>query len=166
MAMDTKNYDSESDSRKKQKISNELEHAWNYFQIHANQRISLFRFYIVFFSIYVTGAGFLLVRFPYNRIFDELSAITISIAFIIITIMFQLLDLRNRQLIHYAERALRDIEKNFDNKIYRVFSKEFKDKIHGNSRTGHTTCFSIIFICSYLVAVIFIIFAIYSAYHC
>ncbi len=131
-----------------------FDHLWKYFEIHANQRISLFRFYIAFFVFFITASGYLLIRFTFLGIFSEISAMALSLTFILITIIFQLLDNRNRQLIHYAEEGLENMEDQLFNNKDKCFKKEKEDK---NSRIHHTTCFSIIYIFSYVFSFVLLL---------
>ena len=130
-----------------------FEHLWKYFEIHANQRISLFRFYIAFFSFFIAAAGALLLRFSFPGPFAEISAILVSIVFFIISLNFHLLDRRNRQLIHYAEDGLRSLEsKCIDDdecNLVRVFTKEKEEQ---DRRARHTSCFRSIYISAYSIS--------------
>ncbi len=123
-----------------------FEHGWRYFELHANQRISLFRYYIIFFSLYVTGVGFLLIKSSNLPCKTENEFITIaSIIFILITIIFWLLDCRNRKLIHIAEASLRKFEDVHSlNLSFKIFTKE--KKVSSNTWIRHTCCFSALFI--------------------
>lgn len=148
-----------------------MDYIWKYFELHANQRIALFRYYMIFITIYIYGVGYLAVRFPGNGNDEELLAILISTVFIFITCTFRRLDLRNRQLIHYAEAALRYLESNFksttminersfnDVNEIKIFTHEFNEKYKKHSCTGHTDCFKRIFWCANTAAALFIFVA-------
>ena len=135
------------------------EHAWRYFELHANQRIALFRFYIVFFSIFATAACFLLIRFPYNRVIHEFSGIFLGLVFVALTIVFHLLDKRNRQLIDYAENGLRYLEQSFVHEM-QIFTQEDLDCKNKNSCIQHSSCFNTIFIAGYIMGVMYVVFSI------
>ena len=133
----------------------DLEHCWEYFKFHGKQRISLFRFYIAIFTFFLASSGFLALRFCEPEIFAELSSILISIVFVIVTVIFHLLDRRNRQLIHYGEDGLREIENkylNADLSKVNVFTHERNDVCDKESKTGHTVCFRTIYILAYVSA--------------
>jgi hypothetical protein len=66
------------------------------------------------------------VRYPSVRFMEELAGIVLSLAFAFATVIFQLLDGRNRQLIHYAEDALRVIESNSKSPVAE-FSRNVSD---------------------------------------
>lgn len=135
------------------------EHAWKYFEIHANQRIVLFRYYIGIFIFFISAIGFLFIRFYQDGILSEISAFAASIIFIIITCIFRLLDLRNRELIHFGEDALREIESNLNSPITnKIFIKE---KLKSTC-TNHTKCFSALYNTAYIIASLVIVASIIS----
>lgn len=146
-----------------------MSYIMKYFELHANQRIMLFRFYIVFATIFIYGLGYLAIRFPRKGDDEEWLAILISVCFVVVTCIFRKLDMRNRQLIHNAEDALELLENNFDS-IVKVENKSFKDvekiKIFtyehsqmksGQACMGHTDCFKWIYGMACCVGVFFIV---------
>jgi hypothetical protein len=124
-------------------------HAWNYFKLHANQRIVLFRLYIIFISLFTYGVSFLLVHLPEKKPLYECAGFILSTAFIILTVIFHFLDHRNRKLIHFSEDALRDLESDFTREKLKIFTIEKNKK----SCIRHTHCFTAIFICGYLASI-------------
>lgn len=138
-----------------------LNHAWRYFELHANQRIALFRFYIIFSTLFATGLCYLFIRFPYDRIIHELLIIAISIMFIILTNIFSRLDKRNCELIHFSEDALKILESEvpFYSKL-KIFTEEESSK-----QMSHRQCFTIIYGVSYGFAIFSIIAAIFSVFY-
>lgn len=58
--------------------SNDKNFAWEYFELHANQRISLFRFYILIFSLYISTKGYLIMQFDKSSCSEEIIAIFLS----------------------------------------------------------------------------------------
>lgn len=85
------------------------EHAWNWFSLHANQRMqSLYYFLIAvaFLSAAYVGA---LTR-------SDIVAASIAILGLLLTLAFRRLELRSRELIHLGEAALRAIEEEMANK--------------------------------------------------
>lgn len=145
-------------------------HLWSYFELHANQRITLFRYYTIILGLFITSAGVVLIRYHQQPSMEEIIGFVLSVVFLIITISFFLLDRRNRQLIHYAEKALRNFEKDcvkkeiFSEKSC-VFTEEDDDKKNGKSCLGHTKCFSIIYSISCIVAVLLLLFSTWSSGH-
>ncbi len=81
-------------------------HAWNYFQLHAQQRLSVFNFYIVLAGALTTG---LVTSLPKA---DEQTALPIALGSLLIffSFVFSRLDVRNSSLIKNAEGGLREIE--------------------------------------------------------
>jgi len=136
---------------------------WKYFELHANQRINLFRFYTIFFAFYLTSSGFLLIQFSKtdtNLKAISIGAIALSIIFLAITFVFHRLDLRNRELIHFSEKALRKFEK-FGKDDSTKLSKKFRIFTIENKKSTtcfpHTVCFTILFTIAYLSSIVSII---------
>jgi hypothetical protein len=144
----------------------ELDHAWRYFELHANQRISLFRYYVVIFSLYITGIGFMLIRFDHlvrssgkASSVEEIFVIIFSAIFMIITLIFFHLDQRNRDLIHLSEDALVQLENNFNfTDEIKIFNRE-KVSSDNCSCYKHTKCFNSFFLLSIISAVFIIGFS-------
>ena len=153
------------------------QHLWDYFELHAKQRIILFRYYTTVLALFTTGTGglfYLMIQYPHVTVLEEMTGMLLCLIFIWLSIVFQMLDKRNRQLIHNAERKLQQwecqeidrmpvsdetekkMEKNSSNNcnLYGIFSIEKKQKCEGESEVGHTACFKMIFISGYIVAVI------------
>jgi len=169
MDLPNKNKSNDSSCKNCDRITLLINHATKYFEIHANQRITLFRFYIAFYTFFLAGSGFLAVRFAMPGIFAEVSGILISVFFIIITVVFHLLDRRNRQLIHYGEDALREIENkylinNSDLSKVKVFTRERLDIYDKKSYISHTACFRTIYILAYVSAGILFVTALYRIF--
>jgi hypothetical protein len=135
-----------------------------YFQLHASQRIALFKLYTIFLTLYLTSSGFLLVRFSFPGFFAELSAIVLSISFLMITFVFHHLDTRNKHLIHLSEDALIELENKINiERDAKIFNKERNDCISCRGSTSifrHTLCFAIIFYFSYILSFSYIAFSI------
>ena len=134
-----------------------LDHAWKYFELHANQRISLIRFFIILLSLYVTGSAYLIAKINDKGCIEEYGVIFFSIGFFFITIIFWFLDSRNRKLIHIAECSLRKYEE--DNIIqyrHKIFNRE-KDTSCYSIR--HTHCFRALFVIAIISTFIIACFA-------
>lgn len=150
------------------KIELQRKHLWDYFELHANQRITLFRYYTIILALFVTSAGVVLIRYHQQPTLDEAVGIVLSIVFLILTLSFYLIDRRNRQLIHYAETAMRELEnecvdKNFFNKEFCIFTIENRDTENGNNHFGHTHCFKMIYWTSAVAAISLLLFSVFSA---
>lgn len=78
-------------------------YAWNYFSLHATQRLTTFNFYLVISTLLLAGLGAAFKK-DYG---NHGMAIPIGVVISIISIVFHKLDERNRMLVDNAERALR-----------------------------------------------------------
>lgn len=150
-----------------------IEYIWKYFELHANQRIALFRFYVIFFTLFSYAIAHIIVAHG-SRISSYVVATLIcilSVLFLFITFIFWKLDSRNRTLVHYAEDFFEKYENKFkseDNDPFRlnslsaiqVFTRERSDTKNGKSICRHTFCFKCIFILGGALAVIFFLLAI------
>ncbi len=81
-------------------------HAWDYFQFHAQQRLTTFNFFIVFSSLL---AGGLLTTFQ-EKYRAPLVGAGAGFILAIISFVFWKIDVRNKQLIKNAEATLRSVE--------------------------------------------------------
>lgn len=95
--------------------------AWNHFDLHAKQRMEMFRSYVTFIAVVYAGYG---VSLQARAIF---LGIVLCLFAIIISVIFYLFDLRIRQLLKISERYLLDEElrlsKAISNRNIRVFHK-------------------------------------------
>lgn len=82
---------------------------WNYFSLHANQRMQLLHFYILLETFVITG---LLTIFQLNGEF-KIFRILLSVAIIFFSIVFKGLDKRAKEMIKYSENAIRYLEKKY-----------------------------------------------------
>lgn len=138
--------------------SSTRELAWKYFELHANQRISLIRFYIFILSFYVTGSSYLVAKFNDNSCVEEYGVVFFSVIFIIISVLFWKLDQRNMNLIHIAEKSLRKFERDTENLAYthKIFIRE-KNTAHTQYR--HTFCFNVLFTLAIISALIILVYS-------
>ncbi|WP_054033150.1 hypothetical protein [Desulfatitalea tepidiphila] len=85
------------------------DHAWKYFQLHADQRIKTFNFYLILCAL-ISGA--------LTAILKDASDIRVGIPLALLlpflSFIFWKLDLRNKQLIGHGEQALKHIENLFE----------------------------------------------------
>jgi len=81
-----------------------LDHAWRYFALHAQQRISVFNYFIAFSGIMAAGVGATIKTMP---------SIAAVIAFILaaLSFVFYKLDARASELVKISEKALIDGER-------------------------------------------------------
>ena len=84
-------------------------YAWDYFELHANQRMSSFKFFITLAVFMATSLGASLVQKLYF-VGTLLGALLVVVAFV-----FGKLDERVRTLIKNSELALKNLEGSFTN---------------------------------------------------
>lgn len=84
-----------------------LNHAWNYFAFHANQRITVFNFFIVFSGLILAGLGALLQGEPRLSILG----VVLGLLLLLLSIVFWQLDRRVSFMIKHSETALTVAEK-------------------------------------------------------
>jgi len=83
-----------------------LEHAWKYFQLHANQRVTTFNYFVVFSGLLVTGLGASIQDLPRYA----LVSVTLGLLLIILSYLFFRLDQRVSFLIKNSEDFIRKLE--------------------------------------------------------
>jgi len=94
-----------------QLLKEQRDYVWAYFELHANQRMNSFNFFVVIAALLTTGlAGTLHKEFQYHSV-----GIFLSLSLTFIAFIFWKLDQRVRFLIKHAEEALREIEKQYLN---------------------------------------------------
>lgn len=108
------------------------EHAWKYFELHSQQRITVFNFYITIISLLIAGSGICLQQGG-NLIYLT-SALGIFIIFI--SFIFHKLDSRVSFLIKSAEKALRKVEDSYDEEM-KIFTSD-----HNNENLNKSICSS------------------------
>lgn len=87
-------------------LKEQRDYAWSYFQLHANQRISSFNFFVVIAALLTTGlAGTLKSDFTQHYV-----GVILALSLIVISFIFWKMDQRVRYLIKHAEDALKAIE--------------------------------------------------------
>ncbi|HFL2715805.1 TPA: hypothetical protein ACGWTM_002993 [Legionella pneumophila] len=126
---------------------------FKHFELHATQRINLFRFYIGFIVLYLYGIGYISIHLNKTDIYDEGAALIISVLFIFITFIFKKLDKRNRDILDNSRKSLIYLESRyiFDEKVIpknelekiQVFHQDKNDK--DNSYFTHSKCFKMIY---------------------
>ena len=85
-----------------------VEHAWKYFELHSNQRITLFNYFLFIMAGLGAAVGIVLQasnKFSYVGVF-------ISIFIIIVSIVFWKLDQRTSFLIKQSEQVFKKLERN------------------------------------------------------
>lgn len=125
-------------------LKEQKEYAWNYFKLHADQRMATFNFFIVISALLTTA----LVNSINNEGCGHWSCIVgivISISLCVVAFVFCKLDRRVSFLIKHAEKVLKSIE-NISRKnesaieqVYALFSTE--EKQTNLIRRKKTRCF-------------------------
>lgn len=109
------------------------EHAWNHFKFTAQQRIDLFKHYVIFISIFAA---------IFYHISTPNIGIAIALGVLIITIFFNLVEIRNKHLVDTDKKALEQFEKDFMKdrpEEYRIFTQDKCPII------THSRCYQILF---------------------
>ncbi len=103
-----------SESYEGQQISDQHQYLWNYFQLHASQRLTTFKFYITISTIISTGYVATI-----GASVITILAILLGLILSLVSFIFWKLDSRNKQLIKNAEEALKYLESlpDFSNSI-------------------------------------------------
>ncbi len=94
------------------------EHAWKYFEIHAQQRMVVFNFYLAITGLLAAGIG---VSLQQGGGFSYIVTL-LSIFLCFVSILFWKLDQRVSMLVKQAETALCKIEMNLTQTEHRLFS--------------------------------------------
>ncbi|QHP79828.1 hypothetical protein EO763_07725 [Pectobacterium odoriferum] len=100
-----------------------FEHAWKYFEIHTQQRMTVFNFYIAIIGLLAAGSGVCLQQGGKYVYF----ASAMGVFIIFMSFIFFKLDERVSSLIKNSEAALIKLEKGFDEFSYVIFHKESSD---------------------------------------
>jgi len=134
-------------------------YAWDYFQLHAEQRMRSFNFFVVIAAILSTG----IVGIIKKDIEFHFVGVVLGFCLVIIPFIFWKLDQRARFLIKHAEDILKEIEKallseieeKYSETITLFLSEERKTIQAKNSKKTHTwnpaMSYSNCFCCVYLV---------------
>jgi len=91
----------------KPSMIDQRKYVWDYFTVHASQRLTTFNFYLVISILLVTGICTTFKSDLYNPHIGFALAFTLSF----LSFIFWKLDERNREVIGIAEQALMLIEK-------------------------------------------------------
>lgn len=131
--------------------------AWDYFEMHAAQRLTTFNFYVVLSSVIATSLFTILPSSQASRVGWLLGLLLIFFSFV-----FWKLDSRNKGLIKGAEAAIKYFERNSDLKddggephVAKIFLREEfmtskrrrkKSIFFWRNYLSYSNCFNIIFI--------------------
>ncbi len=111
-----------------------IDHAWRYFELHAQQRMTVFNFYLAISGLISAGIGVCLQEGPEFLLLVSLLGFFLSL----ISLLFWKLDQRTSEMIKLAESALRGLEKEAIYPIAAIFSKD----LHDSPAKGFTSIWS------------------------
>ncbi|MDJ0033355.1 hypothetical protein [Pantoea ananatis] len=95
-----------------------FEHAWKYFELHSQQRMTVFNFYITAIGLLTAGCGVSLQQGGKYIYFSTI----IGLFMIFVTFIFHKLDKRTSKLIKNSEKALIYLENKFESNETKIFS--------------------------------------------
>lgn len=103
-----------------------LTYGWNYFQLHATQRMSLFNFFIILASLLTTG----IVTTSQDKFGIEHLPVVLSLMLIVLSVVFWKLDGRVKFLLKHVEDVLKNVEAstkgNKEEDMFCIFTGEEK----------------------------------------
>ncbi|MBJ8442700.1 RipA family octameric membrane protein [Acinetobacter bereziniae] len=147
-----------------------LDHAWKYFEIHSEQRIKLFNFYLVIMA--ASGSALAYVIQNKNQ---SILGIFLGLFIVFASFIFWKLDQRTSFLVKQSERILRNLEKEYDAKYYlfsnecREFSTENNESNSFTRKYSYRELFNTTFIFTAFIGLIFIILStlnFFEIYYC
>lgn len=160
----------------KANTENDGKYIWDYFQMHASQRLATFNFYIVLSTLLVTGLFTVLkgdFQIPYV-------GIILGFLLILFSFLFWKLDMRNQTFIKNAENALKYIENQKGLNCVKgephalmIFSREeYLTNLLQNRKSfwpwkkyySYSKCFIIIFVCFGILGIFGTILAIKNCF--
>jgi hypothetical protein len=87
--------------------------AWRHFEFHARQRTTMFNFYILLLPFILAGFFYFLKEGNVPPTSMTAGATFVTAVGAVLTVVFGLLDVRNRQLYLISQKNLRLLESNF-----------------------------------------------------
>lgn len=87
-------------------LKEQRDYAWSYFQLHANQGMSSFNFFVVIAALLTTGAAATLK----NDFERHYVGVVLALSLVGVSFIFWKMDQRVRYLIKHAEKALKALE--------------------------------------------------------
>lgn len=154
-------------------LRDQRDYAWHYFQLHAQQRMSIFNFFIVISTLLSAG----LARCLGNEHRNPFIGIIIGLCMIAISFIFWKLDDRIGYLIKHSEAALKKIEcisikeESFcDNSLALFLTEENKTEKLKMSKSrdprkwhfSYSQCFKFVYILFAIVGILGIFFVFFQ----
>lgn len=119
------------------------ENAWKYFEIHSQQRMTIFNFYITIVGLLAAGCGVSLQQGGGYIYFSTPIGIFISF----VTLIFYKLDDRTSKLIKRSEKVLAKFEMKYASSSEGIFTSEDSDINKGFLSTWtYGRCFRLVYI--------------------
>ncbi len=144
-------------------LRDKREYAWEYFKLHAGQRMALFNFFVVISAILTAGLAATLKKECDCQVFGFF----LSVGMMLISFVFWKLDQRVAYLIKHAEAALKAIEDSLKEdpngqQVSLFFSEEIKTKELKESRywnpcswyMTYPKCFGVVYLVFALIGLI------------
>lgn len=134
-------------------FSRASEHIWKYFELHAQQRMTVFNFYIAITGLLAAGIGVTLQQGGKYVLFTSLMGVFV----VFISFIFWKLDQRVSILIKNAEMALQDLECQFSNEKLRIITEDNSSNLLNlgiRSSWTYGKCFRISFVIVGLMGVL------------
>jgi len=99
------------------------EHLWKYFELHSQQRLTLFNYYIAVSGALISAIGFCL------HAEKDLNFLVIALSFLLIifSFLFYKLDQRTSFLIKRCEKCMVILEQNINSKDINLFTEDNVD---------------------------------------
>jgi hypothetical protein len=132
-----------------------LDHAWNWFNLHAGQRMQTFNFFLVATAFLIAAYASLLEKLP-------LAALAVALVGAWIGFWFTRLDNRTRQLINAGEDVLKAYQKNIA-KSTNIPALEILNKVE--SPTSNASSYRVVIaVIEWTIVFVFLFLAAYASY--
>lgn len=138
-------------------VEDQRKHAWDYFALHAQQRLATFNFFLIFSSVLL---GALVTTFQ-KEFRVPFVAVPIGLFLVLLAFIFWKLDSRNKQLVKNAEDGLRSLEEKWKSQSehehprYAVFLRDaaYVERARGRAtwrpwkmHLSYSDCFNIVYV--------------------
>lgn len=104
-----------------------LENAWRYFQLHAQQRMTVFNFYLIITGLLAAGLSACVIQMEKLSVIAGVLGLFLSF----VSFIFWKLDQRVSLMIKSSEKIIIDIEKKLELPVESVFSEDFSEINNG-----------------------------------
>jgi hypothetical protein len=109
--------DASGDGQQQKLLESAIDHSWKYFAFHAEQRMKVFNFFFLAINALVAAAA----GAAYAKLWLFVSLSGAAVFFV--SIVFYVLDRRNKQLVEIGELALLDFQKEVDSRLSHISAK-------------------------------------------